>query len=156
VSLPKQKENPDDPVGSLLEDYPVVIETPVAWGDMDAYQHVNNTAYFRYFENARVKFCEEIRFSLDPGEMDGIGFVLAAIDCRFLIPLAYPDRLSVGVRVSEMESYRFHIHHRLVSHTLKKVAAEGTARVVVYDFQKEKMIPIPKEVREQINELHRK
>lgn len=156
MRYPEQKEIPDGPIGDFLYEYPVVIETPVFWGDMDAYQHVNNTAYFRYFENARVRFCEEIRFSLDPGKMDGMGFVLAAIDCRFLIPLAYPDYLSVGVRVSEMESYRFHIHHRLVSHTLEKVAAEGTARVVVYDFRREKMIPIPKEVKERINELHRK
>ena len=37
-----------------LENYPVVIEIPVAWGDMDAFQHVNNVAYFRYFESARI------------------------------------------------------------------------------------------------------
>ncbi len=24
-------------------------EIPVRWGDMDAYGHVNNTLYFRYF-----------------------------------------------------------------------------------------------------------
>ncbi|HEY6010142.1 MAG TPA: acyl-CoA thioesterase, partial [Nitrospirota bacterium] len=26
----------------LLEGYPGVIEIPVAWGEMDAFQHVNN------------------------------------------------------------------------------------------------------------------
>jgi acyl-CoA thioester hydrolase len=26
----------------LIKDYPVVIEMPIAWGDMDAFQHVNN------------------------------------------------------------------------------------------------------------------
>ena len=25
---------------------------PVRWGDMDAFGHVNNTIYFRYFEQA--------------------------------------------------------------------------------------------------------
>ena len=112
---PGRGKDPDDPVGALLKEYPVVIENPVVWGDMDAYQHVNNTAYFRYFENARVKFCEEIRFSLNPEEMRGMGFVLAAIDCKFIIPLAYPDYLSVGVRVPSIDSYRFEIHHRLVT-----------------------------------------
>lgn len=29
-------------------DYPVVIEIPVAWGEMDAYGHLNNIVYFRY------------------------------------------------------------------------------------------------------------
>jgi acyl-CoA thioester hydrolase len=35
---------------SSLADYPVVVEIPVAWGEMDAYGHVNNIVYFRYFE----------------------------------------------------------------------------------------------------------
>ncbi len=38
---------------TLLEEYAVVIEIPVAWGEMDA-------VYFRYFENARIKYAEKI------------------------------------------------------------------------------------------------
>ena len=34
------------------------IEIPVIWGDMDAFQHVNNTVYFRYFENVRIEYFE--------------------------------------------------------------------------------------------------
>ena len=26
----------------LLAPYPVAVEIPIAWGDMDSYQHVNN------------------------------------------------------------------------------------------------------------------
>lgn len=37
-----------------LDGYPVRIEVPVAWGELDAFGHVNNTAYFRYFESARA------------------------------------------------------------------------------------------------------
>ena len=41
-------------MNSPVADYPVVIEIPVAWGEMDAYGHVNNIVYFRYFESARI------------------------------------------------------------------------------------------------------
>lgn len=34
-------------IGELLKDYPVVVSIPVAWGEMDALQHVNNIVYFR-------------------------------------------------------------------------------------------------------------
>jgi acyl-CoA thioester hydrolase len=34
-----------------LEAFPVVISIPVAWGEMDAFQHVNNSVYFRYFDS---------------------------------------------------------------------------------------------------------
>ncbi len=40
----------------LLKAHPVVIETPVAWGEMDSLQHVNNIIYFRYFESARMAY----------------------------------------------------------------------------------------------------
>ena len=44
----------------LLADYPVVVETPVAWGEMDAFGHVNNIVYFRYFETARIAYFEKL------------------------------------------------------------------------------------------------
>jgi methylphosphotriester-DNA--protein-cysteine methyltransferase len=34
----------------------VSISIPVAWGDMDAYQHVNNAMYARWIESARIAF----------------------------------------------------------------------------------------------------
>jgi acyl-CoA thioester hydrolase len=33
----------------LLAGYPVILDIPVAWGEMDALRHVNNIVYFRYF-----------------------------------------------------------------------------------------------------------
>ena len=30
-----------------LIDYPVIYNQNVAWGDMDAFGHVNNTVYYR-------------------------------------------------------------------------------------------------------------
>ena len=31
------------------------VTLPILWGDMDAYGHVNNVVYLRWFEEARVK-----------------------------------------------------------------------------------------------------
>ena len=43
------------PDPTLLSELPVRVTIPVAWGDLDALQHVNNTVYFRWFEyGARV------------------------------------------------------------------------------------------------------
>ena len=38
----------------LKKDYPVVLSQDIIWGDMDAFGHINNTVYFRYFEDARI------------------------------------------------------------------------------------------------------
>ncbi len=44
----------------LLSEFPVVLEIPVAWGDMDAMLHVNNTVYLRWFECARMEYFSRI------------------------------------------------------------------------------------------------
>ena len=36
------------------------IEMDVRWGDMDAFNHVNNASYLRYIEEARVLWFKEI------------------------------------------------------------------------------------------------
>ena len=61
----------------LIGDYPVVIDIPIAWGDMDAFQHVNNTVYFKHFESARISYFEKIDF-LEVMNKTGIGPILAS------------------------------------------------------------------------------
>ena len=46
-------------MNELLTDYPIVITQEVIWADMDAYRHVNNAVYFRYFESARMAYFEK-------------------------------------------------------------------------------------------------
>lgn len=44
----------------LNEQYPIVLSQDLIWGDMDAFEHVNNTVYFRYFEDARLAYFEKL------------------------------------------------------------------------------------------------
>lgn len=60
---------------------------PVRWGDLDALNHVNNTIYFRYCEEARAMLYMKIGFPV-PGEREA---VLAHASCDFLKPLLYPS-----------------------------------------------------------------
>ena len=36
--------------------FPVVVELPVVWGEMDSMRHVNNTVYIRWMEAARFEY----------------------------------------------------------------------------------------------------
>ena len=40
--------------------WPVTIELPVQWGDMDSFGHVNNVVYLRWFESARIAYGNRI------------------------------------------------------------------------------------------------
>src|SRR5437588_12301990 len=88
-------------LASLLAGYPVVVVQAVIWGDMDSYRHVNNTVYFRYFENARLEYFRRMRW-FEYEEESGIGPILSATDCRFRKPLTYPDTISIGAKIGSM------------------------------------------------------
>ena len=136
----------------LLEQFPVIIKTPIAWGEMDAFQHVNNIVYFRYFESARIAYFERINFA-DQETNDGVGPILAHTQCRFRKALTYPDTISVGVRVTEIKEDRFVMALSAFSHRLQKIAAEGTAEIVAFDYRQNKKAQLPAAVREMIGKL---
>lgn len=147
-----------EPIDTLLADYPIVVEATVAWGDMDAFQHVNNTVYFRWFESGRIAYFRALGFDSrgDGGGGPAIGPILAATDCRFRLPLAYPDRVSIGTRVSELGSDRFTMEYAVVSHELGALAASGSGLIVSYDYAARAKAPLPDEIRHRIEELERR
>jgi acyl-CoA thioester hydrolase len=133
----------------LLAEYPVIVECPVIWGDMDAYQHVNNTVYFRYFETVRIAFFDRIKFE-EAKDETGIGPILASTQCRFRLPLTYPDTVSIGARVIDVLEDRLTMLYRVVSHKHKKIAAEGDGLLMAYDYQSMCKASFPALIRERI------
>ncbi len=138
----------------LISVYPVTIEIPLAWGDMDAFQHVNNVVYFKHFESARISYFEKINF-LEVMNKTGIGPILASTQCRYKIPLTYPDQVTVGARVETIEKDRFIMKYAVISHKFCKIAALGEGELVTFDYNSNKKALIPDEIRKRINELEK-
>ncbi len=136
----------------LLADYPTVIEIPVAWGEMDAFGHVNNVVYLRYFESARIAYFEALG-TRETMAATGIGPILAETRCRFKVPLTYPDTVKVGARVAELAADRFLMHYRVVSHRHGRVAAEGDGRIVSYDYKAKTKTALPEAIVARIRDL---
>jgi acyl-CoA thioester hydrolase len=142
----------DNTLEDLLHSYPVVIETDVAWGEMDAFSHVNNTVYFRWFESARIAYFREVGFTGNAA----VGPILGATSCRMRIPLAYPDRVAIGARVREIAGDRFTMEYAVVSRTLGRVAAEGDAIVFSYDHPAKQRAPLHPDVQQRMETLEKK
>ncbi len=139
-------------MSDLLAHYPLVMEMVVRWGDMDAFQHVNNTMYFRYFESARIAYFQRLDVS-DFTSNQGIGPILAATSCRFRFPVTFPDTLLVGARAIQLGDDRFLMEHRIVSQRHNRLAAEGDALVVMLDYRTGKKVSMPHVVRARILEI---
>mgnify|MGYP002780569873 CR=1 FL=1 len=135
-----------------LAHFPVVVELDVAWGEMDAYDHVNNVVYFRYFENARIAYLDRVGWMASK-VATGLGPIIASTSARYRKPVRYPDRLFVGVRATDVQTDRLTFEYRLVSAKWNAVAAEGQALVVSYDYATGAKAPIPDAVRRAVSDL---
>ncbi|MFK0569920.1 acyl-CoA thioesterase [Endozoicomonas sp.] len=117
----------------LLEGYAVITEIPVAWGDMDALQHVNNVVYFRYFESARINYFDRIQL-MEKAKETGVGPVISHTQCFYKASVTYPDTLLVGSRVTDVQGDRFTMEYKIVSKSMNRVTTTGTATAVMFDF----------------------
>ena len=120
------------------------MRMPIRWGDMDAMGHVNNTVYFRYIEQARIDWFEQIACTPEP---TGEGPVIVNAHCSFLKQLKYPGQIEVTTHVGPPGRSSFEMTHeiRLVGAdgSAGALHAEGGAKVVWVNFPAEKSVPLP-------------
>lgn len=70
------------------------------WMDNDVYGHVNNVAYYSYFDTVANKFLiEEGGLNIQDAEI--VGFVVAS-SCQYLGPISYPEKIEVGFRANRI------------------------------------------------------
>ena len=118
-----------------LERYPVVVNVPVAWGEMDALGHVNNIVFYRYFETARIAYFNRLGRTSFTADREK-GLILARSGCRYKAPVTHPDTLAVGARVTALDDDRMRMEYAVFSPKLGKIAAVGEAEVVSYDYRR--------------------
>lgn len=70
------------------------------WQDNDVYGHVNNVAYYSYFDSAvNTYLIEHGGLDIHAGEV--VGFVVSS-SCDYFASVAFPERLEVGLRVAKL------------------------------------------------------
>ena len=128
-----------------FKEYPVKTEQKVAWGDMDAFGHVNNVIYYRYMESARIDYFEKLNIlNLD------VGTVVASSQCKYIKPVFYPDFLTIFSRVEELRNSAMRMKYILYSHSQNQIVAEGEAVIVFVDKIEIKKALIPDGLKEKI------
>lgn len=130
-----------------MDAQPLFVDVfPMRWGDMDALGHLNNTLYFRFLEEARVRWLEERGWGVRPES--GTGAILAATSCQFRTPLVYPCQIRVETFVERVGNSSFTLRHRMATEEHPEVtAAEAEAVVVWCDYAAGESRPLPPELR---------
>jgi acyl-CoA thioester hydrolase len=145
----------DSVAPNTMSGYPITVTIPVQWGDQDAFGHVNNTIFLRWFESARIAYF--LRIGLDHSTAsDRIGPILAAITCNFRAQVCYPDTVHVGARVTRIGRSSLTMEHSLILDSSRAIAADGTSTIVVFDYKAGRSHPVPDPLRRAIESLEGK
>lgn len=130
-----------------LADYPFHFQQQISWGDMDAFGHVNNVQYYRYIENARLKYYDAVELNLKD-----LLLVILSSQCRYIRPVVYPDTLYIGVKTIKLGNTSFATEYAFYSEQQQSIVATAEAVLVFLDKQHQK-IDIPANFRQKVIEL---
>ena len=111
--------------------------------DVDAFGHVNNAHYLTYFEQARVKYFDDIvGWKYDWSKQ---GIILARAEINFVMPVLFRDEAMIMTRCSRIGNKSFDLDYRMVKFENEKevLLADGKTVMVAFDYTTNQSIPIP-------------
>ena len=120
---------------AFREAFPHQCSKQIEYRDLDAYGHVNNTVYFSFYEEIRIrtwrKTANEEMFGAK-----GIAPVLQDTWTHFRMPLQLFDTIHIGMQLEDAVPEKASMVHRYCvwSEKYGAVAAEGGATLVLCDF----------------------
>ena len=135
--------------------FPVKVNLPVQWGDMDAFGHVNNTVYFKYFETARLAYFNQVGVMEDM-QAEQLGPILAETSAQFKRALVFPDQIIAGANVTENQTYGFLMQYGVYSEQQDTVTTLGTGRIVMVDYNSGKKVKPTQQLLQAIDQLQNK
>jgi acyl-CoA thioester hydrolase len=131
--------------------YRSFLAIPTRWMDNDAYGHVNNVAYYSYFDTAVNEHL--IRAGgLDIERSKTIGLVVETA-CRFHKPLSFPDVIDAGLRVAKLGNSSVKYEIALFRQGEDEPVASGHFVHVWVDRASRRPTPVPASVRSALQVL---
>ena len=114
------------------------------WRDLDAFNHVNNSNFLTYLEEARIRW-----FAGWGGEWvnDTIAPLLAAVQINYRMPISYPTDVAVELFAERVGNTSLTIGHRIASEDGATLYADGHVVMVWIDRASGRPIPLPEIVR---------
>lgn len=145
--MPDFSDVPED-IRARLAGYQTITCLPVQWGDQDAFGHVNNVIYFRWFESARIDLLNDCHSAVTMSGT-GLGPILASVKCDYRRQLRFPDTVFIGSKITRSGRSSADITHVIVSREQGEIVAEGVSVIVVFDYDAQRVTRIPDDLRQQ-------
>ena len=131
--------------------YPHFRVIPTRWIDNDVYGHVNNVVAYSYFDTVVNGFLVD-QGLLDSERSRAIGLVVET-GCRYFRPIAFPDTVHVGMRVTHLGARSVRYEIGLFRNDDETAAAQGHFVHVYVDRETRQATAMPAATRERLEGL---
>lgn len=132
--------------------YPRFRPIPTRWADNDIYGHVNNAAYYGFFDTAVNCFLiEEAGLDIHGGSVIGL---VVETGCNYFAALAYPETVEAGVRVVRIGNSSVTYQIGLFRDGEDEPAAQGHFVHVYVDRDTRRPVSLPDAMRQALEGIH--
>jgi acyl-CoA thioester hydrolase len=128
------------------DEFRVIRAVPTRWMDNDHYGHVNNVAYYSFFDTAVNGFLIEAA-GTDIRDLPAIGIV-AESSCKFLSAVSFPDTIHAGLAIERLGTKSVVYRIALFRGDDETACAEGRFAHVYVDRDSRRPVEIPAVIRQ--------
>nr|WP_027069337.1 thioesterase family protein [Lysobacter defluvii] len=122
------------------------VPMPVRWRDLDAFNHVNNSKYLSYLEEARLHWMLTVP---GMGMDDHVAPVVAAAQLNYRRPITWPSEVVIELFVERLGNTSLTVGHRIVdAKDPQALYCDGHVIMVWIDRESGAAAPLPRPVRD--------
>ncbi len=122
----------------------------IRFNDVDRYGHVNNNAYFAYYDLGKEDYLTQV-LCVDYSKADVVP-IIANIHADFFQPVFYGDRIVVETRVARIGNKSFTLEQRAVNEKTGAVVCHSTTVMVCFSLRRQASAEMPEHYRQAIHE----
>ena len=136
---------------SARSDYPIFYSLESRWADNDIYGHINNVAYYAYFDSVVNRFLIE-EGGLRPGVDTVVGYVVHS-SADYFSPASYPVTLTLGLKVLRIGEKSVRWEVGVFASDAEQSCVTGTFAHAFVDRESGRSAPVPDGIRRAIESL---
>lgn len=124
------------------------ITIRIDWSELDLFGHVNNVAFHKYAQTARLNYVDAIGL-MKLHQIQNIGFMVAETNCQFKKELLFPGSINIKTQIDFVKNTSFALEH-IMTNDNGDIVAIAKDVLVVFDFIKKEKCLMPEEIKRTI------
>jgi acyl-CoA thioester hydrolase len=123
---------------------------PIRIGDINRGSHLSHVALVAILEEARAQFLVSLGYADEVNIQKGIGFILGDVGIVYKSQAHYGQIINVEIAVADLREKSFDLVYRLSDSSQNIEIARAKTGLLVFDYQLQKVVPLPEELKKQL------